>query len=46
MVWGFIGLTVMNVVIQTVFRVQVGLNVLNAAVLFALMSVPLRVSLA
>ena len=44
-VWGFIGLTVMNVVIQEVFNVQVGLNVLNAAILLALMSVPIMVSI-
>jgi phosphate transport system permease protein len=44
-VWGFIGLTVMNVAIQKVFRVQVGLNVLNAAILLALMSVPIMVSI-
>ncbi len=44
-VWGFIGLTVMNVVIQKVFKVQVGLNVLNAAILLALMSVPIIVSI-
>ena len=45
MVWGFIGLTVMNVTIQKVFNVQVGLNVLNAAILLALMSVPIMVSI-
>src|SRR4029078_12120963 len=44
-VWGFIGLTVMNVVIQKVFHVQVGLNVLNASILLALMSVPIMVSI-
>jgi phosphate transport system permease protein len=44
-VWGFIGLTVMNVAIQRVFNVQVGLNVLNAAILLALMSVPIMVSI-
>lgn len=44
-VWGFIGLTVMNVVIQKVFRVQVGLNILNASILLALMSVPVIVSI-
>jgi phosphate transport system permease protein len=44
-VWGFIGLTVMNVVIQKIFNVQVGLNVLNAALLLALMSVPIMVSI-
>lgn len=44
-VWGFIGLTVMNVVIQKVFHAQVGLNVLNASILLALMSVPIMVSI-
>lgn len=44
-VWGFIGLTVLNPVIQTVFGVPVGLNVLNAAILLALMSVPIMVSI-
>ncbi len=44
-VWGFIGLTVMNPIIQTVFHVQVGLNVLNAAILLALMSIPVMVSI-
>jgi phosphate transport system permease protein len=45
-VWGFIGLTVMNVVIQRVFHVEVGLNVLNAGIILALMSVPIIVSIA
>ncbi len=44
-VWGFIGLTVMNPIIQSVFHVQVGLNVLNAAILLALMSIPVMVSI-
>jgi phosphate transport system permease protein len=44
-VWGFIGLTVMNVVIQRVFNAQVGLNILNASILLALMSVPVMVSI-
>lgn len=44
-VWGFIGLTVLNPVIQKVFGVPVGLNVLNAAILLALMSVPIMVSI-
>jgi phosphate transport system permease protein len=44
-VWGFIGLTVMNPLIQSVFHVQVGLNVLNAAILLALMSIPVMVSI-
>ena len=44
-VWGFIGLTVMNPLIQKIFHVQVGLNVLNAAILLALMSIPVMVSI-
>jgi phosphate transport system permease protein len=44
-VWGFIGLTVMNVLIQRVFHVQVGLNILNASIILALMSVPIIVSI-
>ena len=44
-VWGFIGLTVMNPVIMKVFHVPVGLNVLNAAILLALMSIPIMVSI-
>jgi phosphate transport system permease protein len=44
-VWGFIGLTVMNPVIITVFRTPIGLNVLNGGVILALMSVPIIVSI-
>jgi phosphate transport system permease protein len=44
-VWGFIGLTVMNPLIQKLFHVNVGLNVLNAAILLALMSIPVMVSI-
>jgi phosphate transport system permease protein len=44
-VWGFIGLTVMNNLIITVFDAPVGLNVLNAGLLLALMSVPIIVSI-
>jgi phosphate transport system permease protein len=44
-VWGFIGITVMNPLIQTVFHVPVGLNVFNGASLLALMSVPIIVSI-
>jgi phosphate transport system permease protein len=44
-VWGFIGISVMNPIIQTVFQVPVGLNVFNGAVLLALMSVPIMVSI-
>ena len=44
-VWGFIGLSVMNPLMQDVFHVPVGLNVLNGAILLALMSVPIIVSI-
>ncbi len=44
-VWGFIGLSVMNPLIQELFHVPVGLNVLNGALLLALMSVPIMVSI-
>jgi phosphate transport system permease protein len=44
-VWGFIGLTVMNKFIIWAFGVPVGLNVLNAAILLALMSIPIMVSI-
>jgi len=44
-VWGFIGISVMNPLIQTVFHVPVGLNVFNGAILLALMSVPIMVSI-
>jgi phosphate transport system permease protein len=44
-VWGFIGLGVMNPIIQQVFNVPIGINVLNGAILLALMSVPIMVSI-
>jgi phosphate transport system permease protein len=44
-VWGFIGLTVMNPLIMQVFGVPIGLNVLNGGVILALMSVPIIVSI-
>jgi phosphate transport system permease protein len=44
-VWGFIGISVMNPLIQDVFGVPIGLNVLNGALLLALMSVPIMVSI-
>ncbi len=45
-VWGFIGLTVMNPLIITLFHAPIGLNVLNAGIILALMSVPIIVSIA
>lgn len=44
-VWGFIGLKVMSPVIISVFHVPVGVNLFNAALLLALMSVPIMVSI-
>lgn len=44
-VWGFIGLVVMNPLIIGLFHAPVGLNVLNGALLLALMSVPIVVSI-
>jgi phosphate transport system permease protein len=44
-VWGFIGLTVMNPLIIYLFNVPIGLNVLNGGIILALMSVPIIVSI-
>jgi phosphate transport system permease protein len=45
-VWGFIGLTIMNPLIIEVFDVPVGLNVLNAGVILGLMAAPIMTSIA
>ena len=44
-VWGFIGLTIMNELIMKLFDAPIGLNVLNGAIILALMSVPIIVSI-
>lgn len=44
-VWGFIGLVIMNPMIINVFNAPVGLNALNGAILLALMSLPIIVSI-
>jgi phosphate transport system permease protein len=44
-VWGFIGLTILNPIIMDVFHAPIGLNVLNGAILLGLMSVPIMVSI-
>ncbi len=44
-VWGFIAIVVVNPLIIQSFHVPSGLNVLNAAVILALMSLPLIVSI-
>jgi len=45
-VWGFIGLTIMNPLIIDVFDVPVGLNVLNAGIILGLMAAPIMASIA
>jgi phosphate transport system permease protein len=44
-VWGFIGLTIMNRMIISIFGTPIGLNVLNGGIILALMSVPIIVSI-
>lgn len=44
-VWGFIGLTVMSQIIMKVTGAPVGVNMLNGAIILALMSVPIIVSI-
>jgi len=44
-VWGFIGLTVMNSLIIKLFNAPIGLNALNGGVILALMSAPIIVSI-
>jgi phosphate transport system permease protein len=44
-VWGFIGLTIMNELIIDLFNAPIGLNVLNGSIILALMSVPIIVSI-
>ena len=44
-VWGFIGITVINPLIIKWFGVSVGLNVLNASFILALMAMPIMVSI-
>ncbi|MBT3982337.1 MAG: phosphate ABC transporter permease subunit PstC [Bacteriovoracaceae bacterium] len=45
-VWGFIGLTIMNPIIIKLFNVPVGLNILNAGVILGLMAAPIMTSIA
>ncbi len=44
-IWGFIGLVIMGPIIQKVFGVAVGVNLLNASIVVGLMAVPLIVSI-
>ena len=45
-VWGFIGLTIMNPLIIEMFNVPIGLTVLNAGVILGLMAAPIMTSIA
>jgi phosphate transport system permease protein len=45
-VWGFIGLSIINPLIIQTFDVPVGLNVLNAGVILGLMAAPIMTSIA
>ena len=45
-VWGFIGLAIMNPLIIKIFNVPIGLNVLNAGIILGLMAAPIMTSIA
>ncbi len=44
-IWGFIGLVVLSPLLQNVFGIEVGVNLVNASIVVALMAVPLIVSI-
>jgi len=44
-VWGFIGIAIMNPLIIILFAAPIGLNVLNGGIILGLMSVPIVVSI-
>ena len=45
-VWGFIGLSIMNPLIIKMFNVPVGLNVLNSGIILGLMAAPIMTTIA
>jgi len=45
-VWGFIGLSIMNPLIIKLFNVPIGLNILNAGIILGLMSAPIMCTIA
>ncbi len=45
-VWGFIGLSILNPLIIKIFQVPVGLNVLNSGIILGLMAAPIMTSIA
>lgn len=44
-VWGFIGLVIINPLIIDIFHAPIGLNILNGGIILGLMSVPIIVSI-
>ena len=44
-IWGFIGLVIMGPIIQNVFNVEIGVNLLNASLMVSMMAIPLIVSI-
>jgi len=44
-VWGFIGITLMNTLVMRLTGAPIGVNVLNSSIILALMSVPIIVSI-
>ncbi len=45
-VWGFIGLSILNPLIIKIFHVPIGLNILNAGLILGLMSAPIMTTIA
>ncbi len=45
-VWGFIGLSIMNPLIIQIFDVPIGLNVLNSGIILGLMAAPIMTTIA
>ncbi len=45
-VWGFIGLSIMNPFIIKLFNIPVGLNILNAGIILGLMAAPIMATIA
>lgn len=44
-VWGFVAITIVNPLLIYTFNIPIGLNILNASIILALMSIPLIVSI-
>lgn len=44
-IWGFIGLVIMGPLIQKIFNVEIGVNLLNASIMVSMMAIPLIVSI-